>query len=539
VIRAALALVLILFASSNLWAQAIVLRADDVLPRLKAVHGTAFFVNGHAVQGWDEPIAPDAGAQGLLLRLAALRLFDAGAVQMDEPLARFLPDILDDNPFKVALTLRHLLTRTSGFASPPGGDINPGIPLRSYAIGLRTPGQVMTDDMVGDAILAVLIEKLTGLPLDAALEREITAQLGSDIWPALGRVLLTGETADGSALLSSDAFRLIAAETLWRLHPMGPSASAVGSIHVRDGLGWLEAAPGIIAFPREGVVFMAPDLPYGKQGEFHDMVLRIARENFPPHSFDASLAEANRLPRPSELGGRYTRSDPPSAWLRPRLQAMAMDWMVIREADDGSLTLDLAQVPGSGSDTPRPFDRSFVEVAPYRFANSTGDILTLSPYRMGGYAYLGAALYHHTGPLGRVELIGSVLPWVLMALFSAVFHVKSKVGRPWRRMAWFTLTGTSLILFAMFAEFAFWPFVMYTWDLPVLVTLWRIGLNVGLMLILSVPLFALSFTRRGLMPERGFAFILAGPHLAFLSLAAMTLFLVTVALGLAGNFTAL
>jgi len=538
VIRAALALFLALFASSSLWAQAIVLRADDVLPRLKAVHEAAFFVNGHAVQGLEGSAAPDAGAQGLMLRLAVLRLFDAGAVQMDEPLVQFLPGILDDNPFKVALTLRHLLTCTGGFASPPGGSINPDIPLRSYAIGLRTPGQVMTDDMVGDAILAALIEKLTGLPLEAALDREVTAPLGRDIWPALGRILLSRETADGNPFLSADTYRFIAAETLWRLHPMGPSASAAGSIHVRDGLGWLEVAPGIIAFPREGVVFMAPGLPYDKESEFHDTVLNIARENFPPHSFDAALAEANRLARPSELGGRYTRSDPPSAWLRPRLQAMAMDWMVIREADDGSLTLDLAQVPGSASDTPRPFDRTFREVAPYRFANSTGDILTLSPYRMGGYAYLGDALYHQTGPLGRVDLIGTLLPWVLVVLFSAVFHVKSKVGKPWRRMAGFTLTGTSLILFAMFAEFAFWPFVMYTWDMPVLVTLWRTGLNVGLMLILSVPLFAFSFTRRGLMPERGFAFILAGPHLALLSLAAIALFLVTVALGLAGNFTA-
>lgn len=537
-IRAALILALSLFASGNLWAQAIVLRPDDVLPRMKAVHESAFFVNGRTVHGYDAPEAVDAGAQALILRLAALRLFDAGAVQMDEPLVRFLPDILDDNPFRVALTLRHFLTRTGGFADPPG-DINPEIPLRSYAIGLRTPGQVMTNDRVGDAILAALIEKLTGLPLEAALDREVVTVLGGDIWPALGQVLLTGESADGNAVLSKESFRFIAAETLWRLHPMGPSASAVGSIHVQDGLGWLEAAPGIFAFPREGMVFMAPGLPRDKAASFRATVLEIAQENFPPHNFDASLAEAKHLARPSELGGRYTRSDPPSAWLRPRLQAMADDWMVIREGEDGSLTLDLARLPGSASDPPRPFDRTFREVAPYRYANRTGDTLTLSPYRMGGYAYLDGALYHHTGPLGHADLILSLLPWVLIALFSAVFHVKSTVGSPWRRMAWFTLVGTALIMGAVGAEWALWPFVMYTWDLPVLVTLWRIGLNVGLMLILAVPLFALSFTRRGLMPERGLSFLLAGPHLALLSLAAMALFLITVALGLAGNFTAL
>lgn len=540
-IRAALAILAALLVSTSIGAQAVVLRATDVLPRLKAVHAEAFFVNGRVVHGFEGPDTEmdDAGARALMLRLAALRLVDAGVLQIDEPVARILPDVVDDNPFKVALTLRHLLTGTSGFASPPGHSINPAIPLRSYAIGLRTPGQVAADNLVGDAVLAALLEKSTGVLLDELLAREVTSRLDGSTLPALGRVLLTNEAADGGAFLSADTFRFVAAETLWRLHPMGPSATAVGRIRLAHGLGWLTVAPGIIAFPREGVVFMAPNLPDGKAAAFERTVLSVARENFPPHNFGPARTEANRLARPSDLGGRYTRSGLPSAWLRERVVAMRDDWMTLEENPDGALVLTLARLPEVVGDAPQAFDRTFHEVTPYRYANKTGDILTLSPYRMGGYAYLNGALYHFTGPLGHMALIGSLLPWVLIALASAVFHIKSPVGRPWRRLAWFTVSGTALITGALALEWFVWPFVMYTWDLPVLVTLWRVALNIGLMLILSVPLLAISFTRRGVMPERGIAFLLAGPHLALLTFAALALFLITVALGLAGNFTAL
>ena len=258
------------------------------------------------------------------------------------------------------------------------------------------------------------------------------------------------------------------------------------------------------------------------------------------------------MARPTELGGRYTRSDKPSAWLQARAKTMATDWLTLRAEKDGSLALTLSTRPEAPPEAapeaapeatedmaPRPFDRRFREVAPYRYENSTGDVLTLSPYRMGGYAYLDDRLYRYTGPLGHMTFFAGIAPWVFIALLTAAFHLKSTTGRPWRRMAAFTLVGTGLIGAALLAEWYLWPTVMYRLDLPFLVTLWRVGLNVGLMLILAVPLLAMSFVRRGLMPVKGAAFLVAGPHLALLSIAAMALFMITVALGLAGNFTAL
>ncbi|WP_262692887.1 serine hydrolase [Kordiimonas aestuarii] len=538
--RAALTIFLMLVFTSGISAQAIVLRADDVLPRLKAVQVEAFFVNGDQTYGFVQTQNGEADLKRLMLRLAALRLVAEGLLDMDEPVAKFLPDMVNDYPFKVALTLRHLLTGTAGFATPPGGLIQPDITLRSYTIELRTPGQVATDDIVGDAVLAALLEQASGKPLANVFDAQLHIPLGRPLAPALGRVLLHNETAGGQAFLTPEIYRLIAAESLWRLHPMGPLKSAVGAIKVSHGLAWLEVAPGIIAFPREGVVFMAPGIPGEAKQRFHNIVMQIARENFPPHTITGPREEARRMVPPTEVGGRYTRSDKPSAWLQSRARTMAADWMTLSEENDGSLTLSLAQIPDRGGDAaPQPFDRSFHEVVPYRYENKTGDVLTLSPYRMGGYAYLGDALYRYTGPLGHMDFIASIAPWVFAALLTAAFHLKSPVGRPWRRMAAFALIGTGLIGGALLAEWYAWPGVMYALDLPILVTLWRIGLNVGLMLILAIPLLAMSFVRRGLMPEKGVAILVAGPHLALLSFAAMALFLITVALGLAGDFSAL
>ncbi|WP_417450089.1 serine hydrolase [Kordiimonas sp.] len=539
--RTALAILSVFFLSCAASAQGVVLRADEVLPHLKAVTADAFFVNGYNIYGYTDAGGNEGrGLQRLKLRLTALRLLDDGHLSIDQPISQHLPEIVGEYPFKVALTLRHLLTGTGGFAAPPGGLINPDISLRSYAIEVRTPGHVSTDDLVGDAVLTKLIEQVTGLSLHEVFKQHLTSPLGYPLVPGLARVLLYNETPDRQAFLSDALYRLIASETLWRLHPMGPMRSAVGDIRMAHGLSWLEITPGVIAFPREGVVFIAPNLTAGEENLFRSAVIAVARNHFPPRSIPGPLDEARHLARPSEVGGRYTLSGKPSAWLQTRAKAMAHDWMALREEKDGSLNVSLAKVPSQdATDTPRPFDPRFLEVAPYRYENRTGNVLTLSPYRMGGYAYLDDRLFHRTGPLGHMDLIARLVPWVFAALLTAALHLKSPVGRPWRYMAAFALTGTGLIGAALAAEWYVWPSVMYGFDLPILVTLWRVGLNIGLMLILAVPLLAVSFVRRGLLPERGVAFILAGPHLALLSIAAMALFLITVALGLAGNFTAL
>jgi hypothetical protein len=51
-------------------------------------------------------------------------------------------------------------------------------------------------------------------------------------------------------------------------------------------------------------------------------------------------------------------------------------------------------------------------------------------------------------------------------------------------------------------------------------------------------MLAVSFIRRQNMPKGGVALLLAGPHLGLVSLAAISLFLVTIIWGVAGTFTA-
>ena len=62
-------------------------------------------------------------------------------------------------------------------------------------------------------------------------------------------------------------------------------------------------------------------------------------------------------------------------------------------------------------------------------------------------------------------------------------------------------------------------------------------MNAGLALVLSLPLFAVAFTKKNEMPTGATIFI-APLHLALISVSAIALFLTLVAWGVAGEFSA-
>lgn len=561
ILRAAI-FVLTLLSSMPAWAQSVVLRADDVLPLLNGAAPDAFYVNGSAIHGLDDDTTTsgfqnhDAGR--LVLTLTALRLIDQGKLTLNAPVAQVLPELIEKNPFQVALTLRHLLTETGGFAVLPAGFSTPAH-LNTSLIELRTPGQVSAPDPVGLRLLEALIIKASGLSLQDVLEREFFIPLGiiathsatpaakpvtlsPSILARIAVLLLRNEQSDGSAYLSRQSYEMLTQGVLWLFHPLGPERSAAGYLREREGRSWIEINPGFIVFPREGVAFIAPSvMAGGPAASFRQTVWRIAQQNFPPHSIpDGRMNAARALTPPTDIAGRYTRADRPSAWLHTRLENMQKNWIRVSELAGGSLRVTLnSPAPETAGAAPAQGSVTFHPVAPYHYRSDSGERLTFSPVRAGGYLYLDGVLYRYTGLMGNIPFLMSLLPWVFAALASAVFHLHSKLGKPWRRMALFSLTGGALIGGALYAEWALWPVAMYEWDMPVLVTLWRTALNIGLMLVLSLPLLAIAFVRRGPMPEKGWALILAGPHLALISIAAMTLFLITVATGLAGTFTAL
>lgn len=69
---------------------------------------------------------------------------------------------------------------------------------------------------------------------------------------------------------------------------------------------------------------------------------------------------------------------------------------------------------------------------------------------------------------------------------------------------------------------------------PWLITVWRTGLNIGLMLVLSLPMFVMSFAKKTI-PTAGAA-ILTAPHLTVVAIASLAVFFTLVLWGVAGTF---
>ena len=113
---------------------------------------------------------------------AVMQLYESGRLDLDAPVARFLPAFAQNG--KGAITIRHLLTHTSGL-----------IPFRAFhQLGLTTPDAVMNaiyaeklvyetgTDMrysdFGPILIGRIIEQITGQPLDIYAREHIFEPLG-------------------------------------------------------------------------------------------------------------------------------------------------------------------------------------------------------------------------------------------------------------------------------------------------------------------------------------------------------------------------
>jgi CubicO group peptidase (beta-lactamase class C family) len=115
-----------------------------------------------------------------------MRLVDEGRVDLDAPVQRYLPDIeLADPTTTAAVTVRHLLTHTSGIADLDFGLFGRGddcLSLFTAALAgrpmLHEPGRFMSYCNSGFPVLGSLIETLRGATWDAVLRERISQPLG-------------------------------------------------------------------------------------------------------------------------------------------------------------------------------------------------------------------------------------------------------------------------------------------------------------------------------------------------------------------------
>ena len=120
---------------------------------------------------------------------AVMLLRDAGALGLDDPAARFVPELAgwvngaaDAGP----LTIRRLLTMTAGFPTDdPWGDRQQGLPLDEFRALLAggvtfnwAPGTRFEYSNLGYAILGLIVAAASGVPYDSFVRTRLLEPLG-------------------------------------------------------------------------------------------------------------------------------------------------------------------------------------------------------------------------------------------------------------------------------------------------------------------------------------------------------------------------
>lgn len=128
---------------------------------------------------------PIPAYSGPITGTLAFRLVDRGTLDLDAPVARYLPSlVVGDSAARSRITPRHLLLHRSGIAasgaepgSPPPGDLSAvvaglgGTPLDA------TPGEGFTYSETNYLVLARLLEVVTGIPYPALVQAELREPL--------------------------------------------------------------------------------------------------------------------------------------------------------------------------------------------------------------------------------------------------------------------------------------------------------------------------------------------------------------------------
>ena len=94
---------------------------------------------------------------------AVLQLIDAGALALDTPLSRHAPDYVPDDPRASTITVRHVLSHSSGLPNWRTADL----PLKTYF----PPGERFSYSGEGFVWLQRVVEAIAGAPIDVLLHR--------------------------------------------------------------------------------------------------------------------------------------------------------------------------------------------------------------------------------------------------------------------------------------------------------------------------------------------------------------------------------
>ena len=151
--------------------------------RLSLVRGVG------AADGSGRPVTPDTpfvigSLSKSLTALAVLRLADAGAVDLDAPVARYVPGFRTASADPTPITIRDALTQTSGL---PGSAIDLSSPVSTITDQVATlatvepvsaPGARYAYSNANYVVLGAVIEAVTGQDYPAAMQTLVFDPLG-------------------------------------------------------------------------------------------------------------------------------------------------------------------------------------------------------------------------------------------------------------------------------------------------------------------------------------------------------------------------
>jgi CubicO group peptidase (beta-lactamase class C family) len=115
---------------------------------------------------------------------AVLQLVDEGKIRLDDAVVNHLPDVQPDDPRWGEVTIRQLLSHTSGIPNPtivaPANDLEAGVE-RLHDLKLQSdPGEKYAYSNPNYWILAYLVEKVSGIEFADYLEKKIFSPLEMD-----------------------------------------------------------------------------------------------------------------------------------------------------------------------------------------------------------------------------------------------------------------------------------------------------------------------------------------------------------------------
>lgn len=149
---------------------------------------------GYGFEAGDTPVDPEttvfnvASLSKLITATAVMQQVERGVLSLDVDIVTYLP-WLDERTDANRITVRHLLTHTSGLDAPFMRDVvaRPSelIPLRDYFVRFppssgRPPGREIRYSNFGMALAAHLVEVTTSTSFDEYAERSVLAPLGME-----------------------------------------------------------------------------------------------------------------------------------------------------------------------------------------------------------------------------------------------------------------------------------------------------------------------------------------------------------------------